>query len=144
MARNFLSDHKIVVAKAATTAGTSDVETSIIDMAGYEGVAFLATIHTPAADNLIKAQQNTANSTSGMADLAGTEIATGTGTDAITVCRIVDAPRERYVRAVIERGTETTVSEILAVLYGASSMPQSSGTATLLVEQHINTAEGTA
>jgi hypothetical protein len=144
MARNFLSDHKVVVAKVATADGTSDAATSIIDTAGYQGVAFVATVHTPGAGNAISAQQHTLNQTSGMAAIAGSSIATGTGTDAMTLVCSVDRPRERYVRAVVTRGVSTTVSEILAILYGAKDMPQVSDTATLLAEQFVNTAEGTA
>ena len=142
-AKNFLSTHKVVIAKAATGAGTTDAATSIIDTAGYRGVAFFATVATPAADNTIQVEEHTLNQTSGMAAIAGSSIATGTGTAAMSLVAAVE-PREQYVRAVVKRGTSTAVSEIWAVLYGAQSIPQTSDTATLLTEQHVQTAEGTA
>jgi hypothetical protein len=143
VSRNFLSANKIAIVAPASADGTSDVESSIVDTAGFRGVVFLTTIATPGAGNEIAIEQGAANSSAGMAEIAGSAIATGTGTDAMSVVSAIE-PSDRFVRCVVKRGVSTTVSEVWAVLYGADRLPQASGAATLRVEQHIMAAEGTA
>lgn len=119
---------KITVVAAAAAAAQTAVEGSILDMAGYDGVLFVALTGdvTDTAVLTLKAQQNTANSTSGMADLVGTAAFTAGASDADNKGLALDVhkPRERYVRAVLTRGTaNAAVSGIIAIQYDARRKP---------------------
>ena len=145
---NFLTANKLDRVEAATAAGTTDIESAIVDMAGYEGVVFFTTFGTitSGAVTSIKVQQNTANSTSGMADLTGTGITVADDDDGQTFAIEVYRPREQYLQCVVDRGTQNAVvGEIYAIRYGAAVQPVTNTVAdTLTAEIHISPAEGTA
>jgi hypothetical protein len=145
MPLNLSSIVKITKVKDHTTAGTTDVESDIIDMQGYEGVMFLTSLGTAAADNLIKVQQNTANSTSGMADLTGTGVTSGASPSNEDLWVDVYRPRERYLRAVVVIDTPSTCESVWAFQYGARETPVDNTTSgTITGESWASPAEGTA
>ena len=91
----------------------------------------------------MKIQQNTANQTTGMADLAGTSITSGTTDEDVIVC--IHAPQERYLQAVFARGASSTLESVWCLLYGGDFTVSSSTVAgTQIAEQHCAPAEGTA
>ena len=143
---NFTKEIKAIRVENAVAAGTSPIDTDIVDTAGYEGVVFaisLGAIVSGAATSA-KAQQNTANSTSGMADLAGTAITIADTNDNNVVLVDVYRPRERYVRCLIDRATQNaTVDGVVAFLYGAKKKPVTQD-ATISAELNVSPAEGTA
>ena len=136
------SDIKIDQVLVTQAAATSAVATSIVDMADYDGVIFIASIGTAAADNIVKLQQSASNDTAGMSDLAGTALAS----DATSKCYVTDLqrPAKRYVRMSIARGTSTTVEAVWAIRYNARSLPVTNITSNQLVERTLTPAEGTA
>ena len=71
---NLSSNCKVVLAKAGQTAGTSAVESDIIDTLGFRAVAFLGSIATDAANNSVKIEQSDASDMSNAGDLAGSEV----------------------------------------------------------------------
>jgi hypothetical protein len=143
MARNFLNKSKWIKVKDHTAAGTSDVTSDIVDTAGFQGVVFVTSFSTANATNAIKIQQNTANQTTGMADLADTAVSSGTTDEDVIV--EIHKPGERYVQAVVSRGASTTCESIWAVLYGGeSSVATNTTPGTQIAELHITPAEGTA
>lgn len=134
---------KITKVKDHSGAATSTITSDIIDMQGYEGVMFVTSFGTAAADNTITVQQNTANSASGMADLAGTKVVSGTSDEDVWVD--VYRPRERYLCLVAARGTSSTLESIYAIQYGARVQPVDNTTSgTIIGEAHASPAEGTA
>lgn len=125
---SLLKNIKITRVAAAAAAAQTDVEGSILDMAGFAGVMFIAMTGDVTATSALalKAEQNTANSTAGMAELTGSASFTAAASDADSKVLVLDvhAPRERYVRAVLERGTANAVVDgIIAVQYKATHMP---------------------
>ena len=143
MARNFLSKAKLVKVSDHTAAGTTDVTSSIVDTAGYQGVVFLTSLSTANATNTITVQQNTANQTTGMADLAGTAVTSGTTDEDLIV--EIGSPVERYLQVVVARGASTTCESIWAVLYGGDNQLAGNSVAgTQIAELHVSPAEGTA
>lgn len=131
--------------KDHTTAGTTDVESDIIDMAGYEGAVFFTSLGTAAADNLLKVQQNTANSTSGMADLVGTGVTSGASPSNEDLWVEVYKPLERYLRAVVVIDTSSTCESVWCLRYGARELPVDNTTSgTIEGEVHVSPIEGTA
>lgn len=132
---------KLTRISPAVSSGTTAVTPTAVDMSGYRGVMFLASLGTPAADNIMKAQQSQDNSS--FADLEGTAIAVGASDDSQWL-DIYD-PEEQYVRPYITRGTGSTVESVWALQYDPRETPVSNVTAgTINGEAHIRPAEGTA
>jgi hypothetical protein len=122
---NLINEVKITKIAAAAGAATTDVETSVIDMSGYDGVMIFCAIGTANAGNYIKAQQGTDATVTDAADLEGSKVvATGNG-DVVTLD--VFQPKERYIKGIVKRGASTTVGEIYALQYKMSKAPQNNG-----------------
>ena len=114
------------VAAASNTDNNSD----IIDMAGYEGVIFVCPIEDSADTGVatFKVEQNTANSDTGMAAIAGASAtATSAANDDLNgKLLIVEVyrPRERYVQAVQTSATANIAfGTVTAILYGKRVLP---------------------
>ncbi|PZU87340.1 MAG: hypothetical protein DI527_18875 [Chelatococcus sp.] len=125
---SLLKNVKVTRVAASAVAGTTDVAGSILDMAGFDGVLFLALTGdvTDTSVLTLKAQQNVANQTSGMANLAGTASFTAGATSADSKVLLLDVykPRERYVRPVLTRATANAVVDgIIAIQYDARNRP---------------------
>lgn len=140
---NFMTGRKLTKVADHTTAGTTDVESSILDMAGYEGVVFFTSYGTAATNNILKVQQDDANASGGMADLLGTGVASGSSDEDVWV--EVYRPQKRYVRCIAVVDTSSTVESIWALQYGARELPVDNTTSgTIIGETHASPAEGTA
>jgi len=124
-------------------AGTGDVTTSSVDMAGYRDVIFFSSYGTAAANNTPHAQQSSDDGVGdAYADLAGTAV--GVGASDEDVWLRISRPQERYVRTIWERGTSTTLGDIWCIRTGARSYPQDNTIAnTIHGEGHVAPAEGT-
>lgn len=127
---SLLKNCKITRVANAAAAAQTDVNGSILDMAGFEGVMFVALTGDATATSALalKCEQNTVNSASGMAELTGAASFTAGASDADNKALVLDVhkPRERYVRAVLERGTaDCVVDGIIAIQYMPRSMPTS-------------------
>lgn len=128
-------------------AGTTDLTSEAIDTQGYEGVMIVTHFGaiTSGAVTSVKAQQcDTSGGT--YADLEGTGITVADDDDSQATVIDVYRPRERYVKQVIDRGTQNAViNGAVAILYGPREMPVVQD-ATLIVaaECHASPAEGTA
>jgi hypothetical protein len=143
MARNFLSRQKLVKVADHSAAATTDVTSSIVDTAGYEGVVFFTSFGTANATNTVKVQQNTSNQTTGMADLLGTSVASGSSDEDVIV--EIHNPQERYIQVVAARGASSTLESIWACLYnGTPGVAANSVSGTQIAEVHHAPAEGTA
>ena len=143
MAHNLSSKTKWTKCADYTTAATDDVNGTILDMSGYEGVMFFASFGTAAANNTLHAQQDTAVGGGTMADLEGTSV--GVGSSDEDVWLDVFRPQERYVRCVADRGTSTTLEFLIACQYNPREEPVDNTTAgTIHGEVHRSPAEGSA
>lgn len=112
---NMLKDLTISQLLGYFAAGTTKRTSDILDMAGYDGVIFVAHLGTliTAGTLDVYVEQNTANSTSGMARLATTTVHTVTSGDAALTqsCVIVEVfrPVERYLQLNITPATQNAV-----------------------------------
>lgn len=115
---------------AIAAASNTDDDSSIIDMAGYEGVIFICTITDSAQTGVgsLIVEQNTVNSATGMAALSGgSAVATSAANDDLNgkLLKVaVHKPRERYLR--VNRTSATAniaFGELLYVKYGPRVMP---------------------
>lgn len=136
--------HQIKLTKVSdhTAAGTTAVNSAAIDMAGYEGVLFITSFGTAAADNTVNLAEST---TSGgtYSDLEGTSVASGTSDEDVYIdCY---KPRKQFIRLEAARGTSSTLESIWAIQYGPRTMPvTNSVSGTIIGEAHQSPAAGTA
>lgn len=114
---NLSNGIKITKVAAASSAGTSAVESSAVDMAGFEGVLFFTTIGTSNAGNFLKAQIGEKADGSDAADLEGTKVTAEAGGQVVWVDVYRPDPNQKYVRAHVTRGSSTTVGDIYALQY---------------------------
>lgn len=147
-ATNLLKDVKITRVMNAVAAGTTDQNSSILDMQGFEGVMFIASFGTLTATQVtsIKAQQDTDSAGGTMADLAGTAVGPLADADSNKMLVLdVYRPEERYVRCVVDRGTANAVIDgIVAIQYNCHKAPITQGTTVSASEASQSPAEGTA
>lgn len=136
----YLSDNiKITKVQDHTTAGTSTISATGVDMANYTGVVFLTSYGTAASDNTCHLEQSTDDVT--YDDLASTEA--GVASSDEDVFLDIRNPRERYVRMACLRGTSSTLESVWAFQYGGRSLPADNTTAgTIHGETHNSPAEG--
>lgn len=116
-------------------ADDTDSNSDRIDMSGYESVTFICPITDSVATGVatLTAEQNTADSDTGMAALSG---ATATATCAVNddvnntlLVLEVNKPRERYVQCVRTSGTANIAfGNMIAILSKARTIPVSEHT----------------
>ena len=141
---NILFDSQVDLQLLDADADNETLYGTGLDMTGYRGVAFFATVQKgEAASFTLKAQQDTVSNFATAADLAGTAkaIAIATGTDGFGFIEIKN-PQEQYVRPALvcpNVGTAKVVS-IIAIRYGATYLPETNADGEL----HNAPAEGTA
>lgn len=133
-----------------TAAGTTVVNGTSVDMAGWDGVLFVALIGALTATQVtrLKAQQSDDNgSADAFADLASSATpAMADGDSNEVVLLDVFRPSERYVRPVVVRGTANAVIDgVFAIQYRGRTLPvtQDSSTVQSLVKL-VSPDEGTA
>lgn len=129
-------------------AGATGVSSDIIDMQGYRGVRFIEGFGAIVANAVtsLKVQQNTANSASGMADLAGSSITVADDDDNQIAVTDILYPTERYLRVVTSRATQNaTIDFLIAELYDPYELPADTSDASVVATEKFQTpAEGTA
>lgn len=128
-------------------AGTSDLTSEAVDMAGFEAARFTCGFGaiTSGAVTSTKVQQCDTSGGS-YADLAGTAQTVADDDDNQIVITEIVKPRERYLKHVVDRGTQNAVIDFLIVeLFGAKKLPVADDSATVIArEVHVSPAEGTA
>lgn len=144
----FLTENCKITNASNTTAGaaaTSDITSSAIDMAGFDGCLFIIPIGTLASGAVtsIKAQQCDTSGGS-YADLVGSGITVAEDEDDEVRYIDVHRPQERFLKCVVDRGTgNATIGGIIAIQYRGRSLPVTHGTG-VSGEQHSSIAEGSA
>jgi hypothetical protein len=140
MLDGYFSECAKVTVEAPTAAGTTTIDSTVLDMKGFDGVIWIVRLGTPAANNSLKGQQDTVVGMGAAADLAGTAVSHATNNVLMLDLR---KPQEQFVRARITRGTSTTIDSVIAVQYNAASQAISQP-AGVTFEQWSGPAEGTA
>lgn len=125
---NLLGKVKIDQVLGYYAAGTTKRTSDIIDMSGWEGVIFVAGLGTTIENGTVDVavEQNTANSTSGMAAVAGTAAHTVTAANAALAksCIVVDVykPRERYLQCYVTPAVQNAVIlGVVAIRYNGTA-----------------------
>lgn len=145
---NLTKNVKVTRVMDAVAAGTTDQNSSEVDMKGFEGVMFIAAFGAidATAVTSVKAQQGAVTGMGDAADLAGTSISVADDDDNKVVVLDIYRPQERFVRCVIDRGTANAVIDgVIAIQYGPREKPTTHDATTVVgTEVHASPAEGTA
>ena len=128
MNNSFLTEAvKITKVADAATAATSDVTGTGVDMQGWDGVVFLTSYGTAAADNLIHAEESSDDAaTDAYTDIAGSEVDLSGASDEdqfLDIMRHGSGGTARYIRVVAQRGTSSTCGDIWALQYRGREVP---------------------
>lgn len=144
MSQQLSSIIKITKVKDHSTADTSAVNSDGVNMAGYEGVIFLTSFGTAAANNTVNlAQSSDDGSVDSYADIVSTSVTSGTSDEDVWLD--IWRPREQYVRLEAARGTSSTLESIWAIQYSPRTfIVDNTTTGTIVGEAHHENAEGTA
>ncbi len=125
---------------ATTVAGTSTINGAVFDMSNFEGILFVVKFGTAAADNSIKAQEDSDVGMGAAADLEGTLVSLE-GQLWLDIYR----PLKQFIRVVALRGTSTTIDWGIAIQYGGKKGPQDNDVpGTIAGELHVAPDPGTA
>lgn len=134
MLQNFLKDCKITLVSPSAVAGTTGIDSTILDMSGYDGVVFIANTGDVTATCVLTltAKCNASSTTAASSTVTGA-VATFTAgaTDADDKLLVVDVymPQMRYVYANLTRTTANAViGSIVAIQYRAATRPVTQAT----------------
>jgi hypothetical protein len=148
---NLFKNVKVTQALGFTSvATTTDIYSTGIDMEGFQGVAFIASIiGTPtSAGFLLKAEEcvSSAFSTALTGEIGGSAVNVTTAIADGFLILDVYRPTKRYVRAIMDRvTTDDEIGGILAFQYKASHSPVTHATGDLYAAEYLNgTSSGTA
>lgn len=113
----------------AVAAGTSDQNSDSVDMAGFDGVLFIALLGTLTATQVTKlTAQHSADDSTFAAITGGSTDAMADADSNKLLFVDVYRPQNRYVRAVVDRGTANAVIDgVLAIRYCGDKAPFSHG-----------------
>lgn len=118
---NLSANVKITKVKAATAAGTTDINSDGVDMQDFEGVMFIVTFGTITASAVTSIQADQSTDNSSFDALKDTKVVVAADDDNQTFFLDIYRPLERYVRMTVDRATQNAVvGEIYAIQYGAS------------------------
>lgn len=148
MFHNLANEVKVTRVMNGVAAGTTDQNSSAVDMQGWDGVMFITSFGaiTSGAVTSVKLQQDTASGMSTAADLAGTGQTVADDDDNQVVIHDLYRPTERYVRVVVDRGTQNAVIDgVVAIQYKGRKQPTTHDSSTVVsCEIYDSPAEGTA
>jgi len=139
---NLSSTIQILEHIPTTATGTTTITGTAVDMANWDGVLFVCKFSTAAANNTLKAQQDTVVGMGGVADLAGSSVVVGASDEIVWIDLF--KPQERFVRAAALRGTTTVIEWCIAIQYTARLKPASNALAgTIAGKLLASPVEGT-
>lgn len=122
---DLLTDQLVTRVSNAVAAGTTAVNCTSIDMAGFDSVTFIAAMGTLTATQVTGMKLQESDDNSSFSDV--TSGATAAMADADSNKILVASykrPAKRYVRAVLTRGTANAVIDaVFALQYRARSRP---------------------
>jgi hypothetical protein len=139
-----------IVTTTAGAAAATDITTSAVDMADYEGCLFLVAfgaIVTNAVTAIKLQQSDDDGSSDGYSDIVGTGQTVADDDDNTSFVIDFRKPQKRYLKLIVTRATQNaTVGAVYAIPYnkGSRSDLSAAGTAISGAERFINVAEGTA
>jgi hypothetical protein len=148
MAQNLDKYTKETRVVPATVVGTTNINGSVLDMEGFEGVEFILQGGTVTDGNLsIKAQSDTVVGMGTAADLTGTLTTINNAANAKAAVLDVFRPVKRFVRCVVVRGgaTGAVIDSVMAIQYGGRNLPVANDATSVVASKTvISPADGVA
>ena len=145
---NLLKNVRISQVLGYFAAGTTKRTSTIVDMANYDGVVFVAGLGTLLDTGTLDVfvEQHTLNQTSGMTRVLTTTLFTATSVDALLTqsCIVVDVyrPTKRYLQCNITPAVANAVIlGIVAIQYRGRAMPTTHPAANLKTTQLVSPSE---
>ncbi|MAV35188.1 MAG: hypothetical protein CMJ59_06985 [Planctomycetaceae bacterium] len=129
----------------AVAAGTSDQNSSSVDMKSYDAVTFVVGFGAITASAVTSIKLQGSDDDLSFSDLAGTAITVADSDDDKIVLSEINQPQQRYVRCVVDRGTQNAVIDFAVALQNkANKAPVTQSSTVLGSEFHQAPAAGTA
>ncbi len=146
---NFLARHKLTRVMNAVAAGTTDQNSSSVNMAGFEEVTFIAAfgVITGSAVTSIRVQTSSDDGSSdSWTDILGSDITVADDDDNQIVAVTIRKPLEQYLRCTVKRATQNAVIDgVIAIQSGAGTRATTHDSSSVVgTEIHVSPAEGTA
>lgn len=141
---SLVKEAKFTRVSNAVAAGTSTVNSSSVDMAGYDAVAFVVEFGTitSTAVTSVKIQGSADDST--FVDLADTSITVADDDDNQIFVPEVIRVAYRYIRCAVVRGTANAVIDGITAIQHQNRFPPVTQPATTTVELNVAPITGTA
>ncbi len=129
----------------AVAAGTSDQDSSSVDMKSFDAVTFAVGFGAITASAVTSVKLQGSDDDSSFSDLKGTAISVADSDDNKIVLAEINQPQERYVRCVVDRGTQNAVIDFAVAMQSKSNKAPVTQSSTVLgSEFHQAPAAGTA
>ena len=129
----------------AVAAGTSDQNSSSVDMKSYDAVTFVVGFGAITASAVTSIKVQGSDDDSAWSDLAGTAVSVADSDDDKIVLAEINCPQQRYLRVVVDRGTQNAVIDFAVALQSkAIAAPVTQSSSVLGSEFHQAPAAGTA
>lgn len=125
MMLNLLNNCVITRVSNAAAAGTSDINCTSVDMAGYDAVTFIASFGTLTSTQVTSLKLQHSDDNSSFSDVtSGATSALADGDSNKLLVASYLKPTKRYVRVVVDRGTANAVVDgVIALQHRARSIP---------------------
>jgi hypothetical protein len=138
----------VAVSHNLVAAGTTVQNGTVIDVAGYDGVFFIAKFGALTANQVtsMQAQQDSVAAFSSNNNIAGSKT-DALADNASNKCLTLDVsqPTKRYVRAVINRATaNAAIDSCIAICYRAGYKPTTHNSSVYASKTVVRAEEGTA
>lgn len=126
-------DVKLTLVQAGLADGSTDPDSSSVDMEGFDGVMFVGLVGTITGSGTATLKASQSANDSSFADLASASVeASGSGDSDKLLVLDIFRPLDRYVRTTLTRATANSIwGGTLAIQYKAKSKPAVTATAQL-------------
>ena len=129
----------------AVAAGSSDPTSSSVDMKSFDAVTFAVGFGAITASAVTSIKLQGSDDDSAWSDLAGTAGSVADSDDNKMVLAEINQPQQRYVRCVVDRGTQNAgIDFAVAMQSKANKAPVTQSSTVLGSEFHQAPAAGTA
>lgn len=139
-----LNSLKISKVENYTSANTTTITGSTVDMKGFDSCVFAVVFGTyHATNNYIKVQQGDESDASDAADLEGSKLVSESNNGIVAV--EIYKPLKRYLTPLFVRGTSSTLENAYALQSGGHVLPEDNNVASAITSEILITPdEGTA
>ena len=129
----------------AVAAGTSDQNSSSVDMKSFDAVTFAVGFGAITASAVTSIKLQGSDDDASFSDLAGTAVSIADSDDNKMMLAEINQPQQRYVRCVVDRGTQNAVIDFAVAMQSkANKAPVTQSSTVLGSEFHQAPAAGTA